>query len=257
MLRYEIKCDNKPTRVDLKVAVLRPTKVIIKVVNPSKPNTVYLDRYQTVQKEGEFEIRLPQNCEKAILMIGTEDGNDQGIRIRRLRKTRLSQHKPCLSSGYRASSFMKFAQDFSENAGVLSTGTYKSDDGKFTIQLIPQGQITENGKAVPTPARIHNETGVIQVSKEAFTGMTVPMRVGILCHEYSHFYKNQKQTDEIEADLNGLAMYLGMGYPVIEAHKSFLGVFKESPSDENKERYEYIKTLIDHWDDHKYKICLP
>jgi hypothetical protein len=86
--------------------------------------------------------------------------------------------------------------------------------------------------------------------------MTIPMRIAILCHEFSHFYLNDVQKDEIEADLNALKLYLGMGYPVIEAHKAFLETFKKSPTPTNKERYQYLKAFIDNWDKNKYKICL-
>ena len=74
--------------------------------------------------------------------------------------------------------------------------------------------------------------------------MSIPMRMAILCHEFSHFYLNEVQKDEIEADLNALTMYLGMGYPVIEAHKAFLKTFHNSPSKVNKERYTYLKKFI-------------
>jgi hypothetical protein len=108
-----------------------------------------------------------------------------------------------------------------------------------------------------TPARISNQTGRMEISQKAFRDMSIPMRMAILCHEFSHFYLNEVQHDEIEADLNALTMYLGMGYPVIEAHKAFLETFYKSPSDVNKERYVYLKTFIDNFDKLKYDICFP
>ena len=47
-----------------------------------------------------------------------------------------------------------------------------------------------------------------------------------------------------------------MGYPVIEAHKAFLETFHKSPSAQNKERYKYLKSFIDKWEQNKYEICL-
>jgi hypothetical protein len=48
------------------------------------------------------------------------------------------------------------------------------------------------------------------------------MRFAILCHEFSHFYVNDNMDDESEADINGLLIYLGLGYPRIEGYQAFL-----------------------------------
>jgi hypothetical protein len=70
------------------------------------------------------------------------------------------------------------------------------------------------------------------------------MRVAILLHEYSHFNLNSNINDEIEADLNGLTIYLSLGYPRIEGYQAFLEVFKDSPSKQNKNRYDVINNFI-------------
>ena len=67
---------------------------------------------------------------------------------------------------------------------------------------------------------------------------------------------NVIQQDEIEADLNGLKIYLGLGYPIIEAHKSFLNVFKETPTEENKKRYQHIEAFIKNFPNIKHTICI-
>ena len=74
--------------------------------------------------------------------------------------------------------------------------------------------------------------------------MTIPMRLAILLHEFSHFYLNETMDDEIEADLNGLLIYLGLGYPRIEAYQAFLETFKGVPSEQNKNRYDVINKFI-------------
>jgi hypothetical protein len=50
--------------------------------------------------------------------------------------------------------------------------------------------------------------------------------------------------DEVEADLNGLLLYLGLGYPRIEAYQAFLETFKGVPSQQNKDRYDVINNFI-------------
>ena len=120
----------------------------------------------------------------------------------------------------------------------------------FLIEYLPT-IIDRNGKRLSTPARISRTTGRIQVSKEKFDKYTLPMRFAILCHEFSHYYLNEDINDETEADLNGLLIYLGLGYPRIEAHQSFLEVFIGTPSVQNKERYDKINTFITNFDNKK------
>ena len=94
-----------------------------------------------------------------------------------------------------------------------------------------------------TPARISKSNGRIQVSKKQFDKYTVPMRMAILLHEFAHFYLNENIDDETEADLNGLLIYLGLGYPRIEGYEAFLQVFEGSPTQENKKRYDVIHKI--------------
>ena len=50
--------------------------------------------------------------------------------------------------------------------------------------------------------------------------------------------------DEIEADHNSLQLYLGMGYPRIDAYNVYLDVFENSPSELNVDRYEALNKLF-------------
>lgn len=249
---YEIKTDNKPCTIKVGVETLKPTKVQLVVKHPTKPNTFYMNRWNTVQKNGDFDIRMPKSPEKVIIICRSMNEANDIVRIKSLKKDSLNQDLKCLK-GRKINEFVKFCQEFSENCGILSTGTYKSDGGNFVIEYHPV--IIEKGRPHKTPARIHNETGLIQVSKQHFRDYTVPMRMAILLHEFSHYNLNVEMKDEVEADLNALRLYLGLGYPVIEAHKSFLNVFYQSPTNQNVERYKYIKTFIDNFDSIKHKFC--
>jgi hypothetical protein len=144
--------------------------------------------------------------------------------------------------------FVDFAQRFCFNAPYLATGkSYQSDNGGFMIEYLPT-IIDAKGKELTTPARISRISGRIQVSKKQFDQYTVPMRFAILCHEFSHFYVNEDMADESEADMNGLLIYLGLGYPRIEAFEAFLEVFEHYPSQENKRRYDKIKNFINNFE---------
>lgn len=253
MQNIQVKCDKKPTLLTVKVSVNMPQKIRLMVFNPNRPKTYYTNRVKTISGVAEFEVRMPQNCDTVIVRVVSMNGSTNGINIISVEKSKLNQHINCYSQSNIAS-FVKFAQEFSEQASILSTGTYFSDDKKYRIDYFDV--IKQGGKPIPTPARISNINGRMEVSKKHFTDYTVPMRMAILLHEFSHFNLNVIQKDEIEADLNALKIYLGLGYPVIEAHMSFLNVFKGTPSQQNKERYQYIKSFIDNFEDMKYRICL-
>lgn len=243
-----------PTNILVGLRCNTPTKVRIRAIDPYKKGAVYIDRISDVSGSKDFEIRLPQSPEKLLIKIMSADGaNDNGIEVVKLEKKELPQYLPCLS-GKKVSSFLKFAKEFCENAGILSAGRYQSDDKQYTIDYLPQ-IVHENGEILTTPARISNSNGRMEISQKAFRRMSIPMRMAIVCHEFSHFYLNEVQRDEIEADLNALTLYMGMGYPVIEAHKAFLETFHKSPTDTNKERYVYLKTFIDNFDTLKHQIC--
>lgn len=253
MQDIQVKCEGKPTLLTVKVSVNQPQKIRLMVYNPNRPNTYYTNRVKTISGVAEFEVRMPQNCDTVVVKVVSMNGSPNGINIISVDQSKLNQHIGCYSQSNIAS-FVKFAQEFSEQASILSTGTYFSDDKKYRIDFFDV--IKQNGREIPTPARISNMNGRMEVAKKHFLAYTVPMRMAILLHEFSHFNLNVVQKDEIEADLNALKIYLGLGYPVIEAHMSFLNVFKGTPSEQNKERYQYIKSFIDNFEDMKYRICL-
>jgi hypothetical protein len=87
-------------------------------------------------------------------------------------------------------------------------------------------------------------------SGKQFLDFTVPNRKAILLHEFSHVYLNDNVDDEVEADLNGLLIYLGLGYPRIEAFEVFAKTFLNAPSDLNQMRYEKIKNFIDNFENY-------
>ena len=75
--------------------------------------------------------------------------------------------------------------------------------------------------------------------------------MAILLHEFSHFNLNENIDDESEADLNGLLMYLGLGFPRIEASSAWLEVFLGAQTEQNKERYKLIEQFIKDFENYK------
>ena len=130
--------------------------------------------------------------------------------------------------------------------------------------------LSSSGSYLPTPARISQLNGKMEVSYMQFLEYTVPMRMAILLHEYSHFYVNKVPRSEIEADINGLAKYFYLSFfcliilnqninskenkilfkvnneiiTSIDIFNVFLKVFKVSPSMENKDRFQTLEKFV-------------
>jgi len=244
--RYDEMC------LVIKVAVNRPCQIVIKIIAEDKPNIVFTDRWATVQDKKTFHVRLPMTSENIIVSVydkavgNLPKNQEKNITLLEVNKTPLEKRLDVVDiENMAVANFVDFAQRFSYNAPYLSSDkTYQSDNGQFLIEYLPVIKSSSTNKELTTPARISRMTGRIQVSKKYFDKYTVPMRFAILCHEFSHFYVNEDIDNESEADINGLLIYLGLGYPRIEGLQAFLEVFKESDSQQNLQRIKIIEKFV-------------
>jgi hypothetical protein len=106
-----------------------------------------------------------------------------------------------------STNFLHFAEQLAVEMPHLRIGDY-SENG-FEVRLFED-------LPTSTPARIESNFDYIEVSKADFLTMTVPRRVLILLHEFSHNFLNGNPNSEIEADLHALSIYLSRGYPFME-----------------------------------------
>lgn len=230
------------------------------VSDAERKNTFYTKRYSTIKGSKKFFVNMPQSPEIAKLRVYNDEDTGKG-RGRRDRSFRVRDVKvlplelPPLKASKKTKSFVKFAQEFSDECGYLSASprgdVYKSNNGKFRIDYFDKIRSKDTGKTITTPARISQLTGRIEVSKKQFKRYTIPMRMAILLHEYSHFYLNRVPSDESEADINGLRLYLDLGYPKIDVYNVFLNVFKRSPSQQNKYRFEKLDSFINNYENNR------
>lgn len=251
---------NVPTRYEemtllIKVRTNSPETIRIKVIDAHQPNTAFTDRYKTVDGETIFFVRLPVSGNDVLVYVYNEaygnltSGQDNTFEVVSITKEQLDKKLDVIDfSNPMVRSFVNFATRFSYNAGSIPTGNYVSDDRQFVIKYLPT--IEENGQEQTTPARIDIDNGVIEISKRQFVDYTVPNRMAILLHEFSHVYLNSNVDDEVEADLNGLLIYLGLGYPRIEAFEVFAKTFMNAPTEQNKHRFDTIKNFIDNFETH-------
>ena len=198
---------------------------------------------------------MPVSPKTALVYVYNDDlgnmttGQDKSFEVDSISKEMLEKKLDVIDFGNPlVRSFVNFCTRFCYNAGSMSSGTYVSDDKKFVIKYL--ATIEDNGQEQTTPARIELNTGIIEVSKKQFINFTIPNRMAILLHEFSHVYLNDNQDDEVEADLNGLLIYLGLGYPRIEAFEVFASTFMNAPTDQNKMRFDKIKNFIDNFENH-------
>ncbi len=258
--------NKKPFSLLLDLSTTKPKKIRIEARDSQKPYTYYYKTVGDVNGYREYILPFPQTPNE--LIVNVYDAAFKNY------EQYLAYAQPNVKNSFTISkdeilplktypvwlspqdvSFIKFAQKFSENAGIYSAthkdGTpsiYRSDNGKFTIDYYDKIRDRKTKQFVNTPARIGHETGVIEVSKSDFMKYTVPMRIVILLHEYSHKYKNPdcglKISNESGADINALNMYLSLGYSPIEAHQAFLYVFATANNEFNHNRYKIIKDFI-------------
>jgi hypothetical protein len=239
----------KPTKLKIVIQTNSKEKIWIKVKDADRKNTYYTSRYSFVRGKKEFFVLMPQSPETAL--VGIYNAHN-GMRRRdasfKASVEALPYDVPPLKASKKTKAFVKFAQEFADECGYLSADPrghiYKSNNGRFRIDYFDVIRSKASKKVIGTPARISQITGKIEVSAEQFRKYTIPMRMAILLHEYAHYYLNKQPSNESEADLNGLNIYLQLGYPKIDVYNVFLNVFKRSPSAQNKSRFEKLDKFV-------------
>ena len=244
-----VTLNGNPTQLKLVLKTPYKEKLWIKVADAERPNTLYTMRYAFVEGQKEFVVLMPQAPKIAQVSIINESNgnirNDTSFSIVEI--SAIPYKIPNNQFSKKTQAFVKFAQEFSDECGYLSaskTGDiYTSNNKKYRIDYFDEIR-NSNGVVVHTPARISQLNGRIEVSAKQFREFTIPMRMAILLHEYSHYYLNKNPSNEVEADLNGLTCYLKMGYPKIDIYNVFLNVFKKAPSMVNKERFDKLNSFV-------------
>lgn len=249
-MRFYANIDEKPCTLMFEIQTAFPAKMYVKVSDAEKPDTIFTNRHCRINEQEGIFVRMPIAPKRAVIDVISEaelnGGQDKNYKVvdakvlpLKRKLTSFNHANPTIQK------FVKFAEQFSAKAGYISAkgSIYTSDDGKFRIDYLDD--ITdEAGNSIKTPARISRKEGIIEVSKVKFIKYTIPMRMAILLHEFSHFYLNTDMANETEADLNGLIIYLGLGYPRIDAYNVFTQVFSTSANELNANRMKIIDDFI-------------
>lgn len=236
-------------------------RVIVKDAFQEK--TVLTDVVKTISGNYNFFVMMPL-CRKYVdvIIVNDEDNSDAGFVYNGFKKMALVRRMSDVDfSTFRLKEYIRFIQHFSYNAGVLPVNDknnpksfYHSENKNFWIKYLPVITDAGTGQEIETPARIATDGSFIEVSQKYIMDYSVPMRVSILLHEYSHPFVNENPSDEIEADLNGLFIYLALGYPRMEGGQAWCEVADNTPTDENVERVRIVEQFIKDFDKNKMVI---
>ncbi len=194
--------------------------------------SVYFSRSKIVQNVDTLEFPLPVSPKQIHLFVSGK------CKILGLKVVSLPQIKLKLPPD--TWDFIRHACEFAKKFDTLSTGIYTDDKKRFPIVLSEQIRNRDTGKVMNTPARVSRVTGQIEVSREKFKKYTVPMRVFILLHEFSHY--NLQTSNELECDLQALQWYLGCFFPQTEAIYASTKIF----SGNNIEHLNRAEQLLDY-----------
>ena len=219
-----------------------------------KKNSKYADRVIDVEGERHIFLSFPISPKSLVLAIGNiKDRSDSKFTVQ-VEEGKLNQDNFWLDNETR--SFVQMAIIFSQICGFTTPPqVYKSSDDLYTIKFFDVIRDQQTNMPMTTPARIGHSTGNIEVSKKCFDKYTIPMRMIILLHEFSHKFRNPKMglaiEDETGADINALYIYLSMGFSKIDAIYVFANVFLKAQTQQNIKRMRDIMNYINNFEEKK------
>ena len=260
MGRHKIWARNQAMTLYVTVNTNNSEQIRVIVSHASQDNTVFADRFREVNGQFKFILMLPLTAPYINLDIYNEaNGNiindssftysiDFGELERRLDVFDFKD--PLLFD------FIKFNKKFAYNAGWLPVGAYRSASGNFIINYLDDlTDINDQGQevSVPTTFRIDLDTKGkgIEACRPKIVPYTVPGRFALAMHEYAHCYMNDDPENEVQADLNGITVCLGLGFPRIDVIEAFVFTFEGNPTAENDERIQIIQDFVENFDQSK------
>lgn len=221
-------------------------------------NSKYADRVVDVDGSRTIYFSLPITPNR--LFVGCKNADNIADKDFEISVMQVPLAKYDIYIDDEARQFLKFAEKFAQTCGQVNpnpNGTFfATGDRKFRIKYFPVIKDYGSGQAISTPARIGHKSGIIEVAKCKFDRYTVPMRLVILLHEFSHKYRNPKIglniSNEFGADVNALYLYLGKGYSKIDAICVFAKVFLKAQTDDNIRRIRKLQEYIQRFENQEY-----
>lgn len=228
--------------------------------NGIRPNSKYAERQINVTEKRNVFLSFPISPRKLLItVVNCADANDKDFEVQTLRAP-LTAYNIYIDG--EADRFIQLAMHFSQVCGFehasdkVNGRPFVAADGEFKIKFFNVIHDYATGQPLGTPARIGHKTGNIEAAKVKFDRYTIPMRMMILLHEFSHVYRNPKIGLEIQnefgADVNGLYFYLGLGFSKIDAICVFANVFLRAQTEGNMKRMRKIMSYIQKFENQEW-----
>lgn len=258
MFGKQYQSDNRKFCLHVTVKCKGKKKFRVWAEEYQKPNSRYADRDITVNGERTIYFSFPVSPKTLfIAALNSEEPKDTQFEVT-IEEKELVTYNIWLDEQTRH--FLQLAMSFSQQCGFEKASDsgriFTTDDKEFTIKYFDIIRDQKTNKAMNTPARIGHTSGIIEVAKFKFDKYTIPMRLIILLHEFSHKYKNPKIgleiSNEIGADINALYIYLGLGFSKIDAICVFANVFLKAQTKGNIERMRKIMDYIQKFENQEF-----
>lgn len=238
MIEIKIPTNHQKLCVNFDIEFAQPFDLWATGVDASNKKTVFFNRLiNPGSKFFNIDCTLPVSPKNLLVTFGNQYNNDNLYKIVAIGIDQLQNR------GVELSQFdynnIEWLKKFALDASYLPDGKYYSPQGAIWINYMPE-IIDENGIVLDTPARVNHDTGEMQINSTKYKTYTVPERMYVNVHEYSHWANDN--TDETFCDLESLRINLGLGFPKTEAIYAFTGILSETH--ENKRRVKQIVNYI-------------
>lgn len=229
-----IKTDYKPVAVRITVGTSPSNILIINGINENSTNTVLFSRDAEPGAQKAYHFGVPVTGKFLTILIFSEKPQ-YDFDVFKIEALPIRYFKSLdFKFDRKTEEFQSFVKSFSFNFENYMPGIYTDKKKQFRIKILDQ--ITD------TPARYASVADVIEVSKEAYDLISVPIRTLLISHEYAHKAMNRNMDDEFEADIHSLKLFLDMKYPVIEAWTAFQML---TPGIYSRERQKNAENWLD------------
>jgi len=223
-----------------------------------KKNSRYADRIVKVEGSRTIHINFPVSPKALFLgVLNAQNPKDTEFVVTTM-EAPLTTYNIWLDE--KTKRFLTLAMYFSQTCGFSAASDrgrmFRSGNDEFAIRyynLIPD---PKTGDPMNTPASVGHLTGIINAAKVKMDQFTIPMRMIILLHEYSHKYKNPRIGleigNEMGADINALYIYLGLGFSKVDAILVFANIFYKAQTKGNIERMRKIMDYIKRFENQEF-----
>lgn len=258
MFKQQYDSGNRQFSLTLNITSPKTKKIRVWAEDFGKPNSKYADREIVVEGKRSIYFSFPVSPKTLFIgALNADNPNDKDFEVT-LIETKLRDYNVWLDSN--TDQFLSVAINFSQVCGFEPASQkgriFTNDEGKFRIKYFDAIRDFATGKVLGTPARIGHQTGIIEIAKARFDKYTIPMRLMILLHEFSHKYKNPKIglkiSDEVGADINALYIYLGLGFSKIDAICVYANVFLKAQTQSNIDRMRKICDYINKFENQEF-----